>query len=602
MTTSQFYTVFKLHTLGHSLIPVGPDKKPLVAWKQYQEKPPDEAQLRKWNEELKPWGWALITGKNIAIIDTDTTRAKEELAKEIKPAHVSTPRGGGHFYTDTTGHPLKTVAAILPKIDIRAVGGYAVIVAPGYIINELPIPGETLIPFDQLPQRIKAACNGSKPVTKGTKIPGDAPVPEGKRNAVLTSKAGQMRRSGFNQEAIEAALLTIPCETPLPEDEIKAIAASVCRYEPQPDTRPQKLNWRDFVTTQDALLNLDLPPMKFVIENLLPLPGLGVIAGKKKMFKSFMCTQGGNCVAGGSPFLGFKTMQGTVLHFALEDGKVRLQSRLKMQHAPHGLPIHYFHRITPLNTPAGITELAEIVAEYKPVLVIIDTLRMAISGKTDENEAGANADLFNNIRKIAMENNATILLVAHHGKPKGTLERDAGFDIRGSSAIPGVTDTNIGIYKNNDGTFEFIVEGRDIPEQELRLSFDKEQTWAWHLEGDAVDLRRAEAESKIIKAIEDLDGNVDAGQIAAQADVGRSNVQQIVKRLREEKRLEATVVGKRITYSIPSLTTLTDKTKLTTLTGGSVSNVSDTSKEGDLPPSSENLGVQGGEDEPTVSE
>ena len=246
MAPSKFDTIFKLHTLGYSMIPVGPDKRSLVTWKPYQENPPDEAQLDKWNRELNPWGWALVTGKNTAVIDADTAEEKEALTGEIKKPHVETPRGGGHFYVDTTGHPLKTVAGILPGIDVRGVGGYVVIIGDKYRINELPIPGENLTPFDQLPQRIKAAMNGSKPVTKGTEIPSDAPIPDGKRNATLTSRAGQMRRNGFNQEAIEAALLTIPCQTPLPPEEIKAIAASVSRYEPQPDgDEPQKFHLTD---------------------------------------------------------------------------------------------------------------------------------------------------------------------------------------------------------------------------------------------------------------------------------------------------------------------------------------------------------------------
>lgn len=62
------------------------------------------------------------------------------------------------------------------------------------------------------------------------------PIPEGKRNDQLASLGGTMRRRGFSQGAITAALLEHARENgvALPEHEIEAIARSVGRYEPDP--------------------------------------------------------------------------------------------------------------------------------------------------------------------------------------------------------------------------------------------------------------------------------------------------------------------------------------------------------------------------------
>ena len=60
-------------------------------------------------------------------------------------------------------------------------------------------------------------------------------IPEGGRNAHLTSLAGTMRRRGMEQAAIEAALLAEnahKCQPPLPDAEVRTIAASVARYAP----------------------------------------------------------------------------------------------------------------------------------------------------------------------------------------------------------------------------------------------------------------------------------------------------------------------------------------------------------------------------------
>src|SRR2546423_578970 len=59
-------------------------------------------------------------------------------------------------------------------------------------------------------------------------------VKEGQRNSTLASLAGSMRRAGMSQEAIEAALLAENegrCEPPLPEEEVRGIAASISRYD-----------------------------------------------------------------------------------------------------------------------------------------------------------------------------------------------------------------------------------------------------------------------------------------------------------------------------------------------------------------------------------
>jgi hypothetical protein len=61
-------------------------------------------------------------------------------------------------------------------------------------------------------------------------------IPEGCRDSTLTSLAGSMRRRGFGENAIRAALLVENaerCRPPLPERDVAKIARSVARYRPQ---------------------------------------------------------------------------------------------------------------------------------------------------------------------------------------------------------------------------------------------------------------------------------------------------------------------------------------------------------------------------------
>jgi len=229
----------ELLTFGYSVIPsgAGPNQKaPAVSWKNWQMKQPNKAQVEKWALELNPKLWGIVTNHIIGVVEADTPEALAELTAKLGQPNVLSPRGGGHFYIDTLGHPLKTAAGILPGMDVRGVGGFINIAGSSrfgeYKILKLPIPGE-LMHWSQLPEYILAAMKESK---SGLKAKQGTPIPESKRNTTLTSLAGTMRRKGITQEAIEAALRATPCDPPLPEDELKKIAASVCRYEPAKPT------------------------------------------------------------------------------------------------------------------------------------------------------------------------------------------------------------------------------------------------------------------------------------------------------------------------------------------------------------------------------
>jgi hypothetical protein len=211
--------------------------------------------------------------------------------------------------------------------------------------------------------------------------------------------------------------------------------------------------------------------------------------------------------------------------------------------------------------------------------VVIDTLASAKNRFLDENEAGSTADLFNQLHELAITQNCVILVIAHHGKQS---HGDVGFDIRGSSAISGATDTNLGLYKNTDGTFDLKAEGRDIGEVDLRISFDAEVTWCWQCKGDARDVRRAEAEDRILEAIALLGGEADATAIAKEIDIARPTVATHLKRMREQSivgyRTLNTGKANKIIYTCP-----TNPTNLQTIVQsvGSVGTVGDSKNSGD---------------------
>jgi len=233
-----FSTAFKLHTLGYSVIPSGggdKGKAPIVTWTEFQHRQATDGELENWQAELEPRLWGIVTGaiSGVVVADADTPDARKEFEAEIGPPHVITPRGGAHWYFNHPGHSVKTVAGLLPGVDMRGDGGFVNIVGVSkdgdYQIAAFLTP-DTLIPWHKLPERIKAALDDSKPAPQATRGEG---ILEGQRNQRLASFAGSMRYRGMTQSAIEAALLEVniaQCQPPLPKNEVLAIVKSVARY------------------------------------------------------------------------------------------------------------------------------------------------------------------------------------------------------------------------------------------------------------------------------------------------------------------------------------------------------------------------------------
>ncbi len=252
---SLFDQALKLLTLGFSVIPSGAGptgKAPLVSWEQYQDRKPEDEELEKWERQLKPKLWGIVTGKlsGIIAIDADTKEARVALEQEIGQPHVTTPRGGCHFYFAYPNYAIKTTAGILPGIDIRGDGGFVNCIGSrkdgNYQMLTLPTP-ETLFLWENLPQRIRLAMNGSKPIISTP--PEIGYMTEGHRNSMLTRLAGSMRRHNATRESIEAALRSeneTRCQPPLPDKEILAIVASILKYKPAEST--VLLQYKDTIT------------------------------------------------------------------------------------------------------------------------------------------------------------------------------------------------------------------------------------------------------------------------------------------------------------------------------------------------------------------
>ena len=164
-----------------------------------------------------------------------------------------------------------------------------------------------------------------------------------------------------------------------------------------------------------ALQEKDIPPIRFVVEGLLPA-GLNILASPPKYGKSWLVLALCLAVSIGTRFLGYKTNPCGCLYLALEDSERRLKGR--MNKLLGGIKAsERFHFATAANPiDAGLfDELDAFLKEHSDTgLIVVDTLqrvRGASHGKegayaADYREVGA-------LKAFADRHNVSLLLVHH---------------------------------------------------------------------------------------------------------------------------------------------------------------------------------------------
>ena len=231
------------------------------------------------------------------------------------------------------------------------------------------------------PPRANVPTSGQLNVL-GNKTDGET-IPDGSRNATLASRAGQMRRMGFSEPEIVAALLVVNerCTPPLPEDEVSSIARSVATYPPERPAQVLADHGRELRLIDDVeMINRPEPPA--LVEGMVLAGSLSGIFSPAGRGKTVVATHLGVCVTTGRAFFGAPVAEpGNVVH-VLGEGAGRFGARLKAAKLEFGIdpetPLGYYTlpESIDISNAAGLDQFITAARPVGPQLVFLDTVNL----------------------------------------------------------------------------------------------------------------------------------------------------------------------------------------------------------------------------------
>jgi len=223
-------------------------KEPLITgWPEYASTDPE--QIQSWWSSWPDANIGLVTGPHAGfdVLDVDGELGQESLehlvgANGALPATAIQLTGQGQHILFKHEPGVRNSAGQLGTgLDIRGEGGF-IVAAPSvhpsgrtYTWELSSQPGDVELAawpqwlLDRLPKRLQ-----EQPSSNGNTSDVITSIPNGQRNATLTSLAGSMRWRGMSVESMQAALQieNKRCDPPLSAEELARIARSVGRYTP----------------------------------------------------------------------------------------------------------------------------------------------------------------------------------------------------------------------------------------------------------------------------------------------------------------------------------------------------------------------------------
>lgn len=180
-------------------------------------------------------------------------------------------------------------------------------------------------------------------------------------------------------------------------------------------------------------------------------------------------------VAMGIPLWEYPIRKGTVLYLALEDDYARLQRRLSRMFGVESTGNLFFATQAKTLNGGLDMQLELFLKEHKDArLIIIDTLQKVREVGGDRYSYSSDYEIVTKLKAFSDRYGVCVLVVHHTRK----LESEDSFDmISGTTGLLGAADGAFIMHKKKrtENIAVMDIVGRDQPDQELTIEFDRER-------------------------------------------------------------------------------------------------------------------------------
>lgn len=264
---------------------------------------------------------------------------------------------------------------------------------------------------------------------------------------------------------------------------------------------------RKRIMSLDEIMETDFVEPNWVIPGILP-PGLSILGGRPKLGKSWMFLNIGLALRTGGKALGRYDVEcGDVLYLALEDNFRRIKARVnRMVDDYRGegcFDLIEFGGIARINE-GGLDAVLEWKEKVNnPKAVFIDTWARWKPKKAVQGSYEGDYDDTAKLQEATLESGLAALIATHTRKAEA---QDVVEEITGTLGTVAGAD-NVMVLKRKTGQVDgaLHIVGRDVEEQELALSWDKERC-LWTAMGDLSQYQQTTERAAVIRELAGTDG------------------------------------------------------------------------------------------------
>lgn len=508
-----------LSDLGFSVIPIGRNKRPRIpgatkeerGWNPYRKTLAPSSTLAEWFAPDQFEAMAIVCGAlsgqryggYLVALDLER-RTDHESMVDRRPLHDETAvqyTGGGGAHTFfISRRPVGNLEIIDPELsqddpdhhvgDVRGEGGYA-IVAPSLH------PSGRRYTWVTPPPRLLVVDDGTalirslvEPLGYQISTRGDDDEPAGERSPIAELLGAECAKGSRHRTLIRIAgwarnLMSVDqaealcqlwnarcCRPQLPDVEVvKTVEDIYARYEalqswelelgeevPPGETAA----WT--VMSARQLRRMELPPIEWVLDGIVPRGRYTVVSGESGLGKSWWILAYCICAAIGMPFLGRETVLSRTLYIDEENGIQEAQRRLRALCDGLGVdpdeevPIYFLIDAgVKLGRPNDLNRMMETIAAHGITNVVTDSLIRVFEGNENKSEdVGRFHAMVDHVRR---KTGVTWWMLQHLNKPNPNGHTAAGDRIRGSGDFKAHADVHIHLRgADSTGTVVIHVE------------------------------------------------------------------------------------------------------------------------------------------------